>query len=200
MKIFLLIIAITAGYFLGSVSMAVLLTKFKYSGDVRQQGSGNAGATNVARVFGMEAGLLTLAGDMVKTFAAAGLGYLLAGAEGMVAGLCGAITGHCFPLYFGFKGGKGISVCLAIALCIDWRMTIASLTLFIVIVLITRYVSLGSILAVASVPLIYFVFIGFKMPQAVIVIAAPILVWYMHRGNIVRLLNGTEKKFVPKKK
>jgi len=200
MSIFLIIIAAICGYFLGSISIAVLLTKIKYTGDVREQGSGNAGATNVARVFGMGAGFLTLGGDMVKTLAAAGLGYLLAGTTGMVAGLFGAIIGHCFPLYFGFKGGKGISVCLAIALCLDWRMTIISLSVFIIVVLITRYVSLGSILAVASVPGAYFCLNGFEMPQALLVIAVPILVWYMHRGNIKRLLNGTEKKFVPKKK
>lgn len=200
MEILLLLIAAIGGYFLGSISMAVILTKIRYSGDVRQEGSGNAGATNVARVFGMRAGLFTLVGDMIKTFAAAGFGYLLAGTNGMVAGLFGAVIGHCFPVYFGFKGGKGISVSLAIALCLDWQMTIISLSLFIIIVLITRYVSLGSLIAVASVPIVYFCFNGFKMPQALLVILVPILVWYMHRGNIKKLISGTESKFVPKKK
>lgn len=199
MEILLVALSAVCGYLLGSVSMAVLLTKLKYSKDVRSEGSGNAGATNVARVYGMSAGLLTLGGDVLKTLFGIFIGWLLAGEYGLTAAAFGAVLGHCFPVYFGFKGGKGISVTLAVAMCLDWRMALISLAIFIIVVLLTRYVSLGSIVAVISVPVVFVLLNGAAMPKLAVAIFLPVIVWYMHRANIKRLLNGTESKFVPKK-
>ena len=200
MQIVLAILSAVIGYLLGSVSMGVILTKVKYRRDVRSQGSGNAGATNVARTFGMKAGIFTLFGDVLKTVFAAIIGHLIYGEVGLTAGLCGAIMGHCFPVYFGFKGGKGISVCLAIALCVDWRIALVSFPLFIVIVMISKIVSLGSIIAVAALPVTYLAINGFKMPQAAFMIFLPCLVSFMHRENIKRLVHGTEPRFFGNKK
>ena len=200
MQIVLAVLSVVVGYLLGSVSMGVILTKVKYRRDVRSQGSGNAGATNVARTFGMKAGIFTLFGDVVKTVFAALIGYLLCGDVGLTAGLFGAIIGHCFPIYFGFKGGKGISVCLAIALCVDARIALISFPLFIIIVLISKIVSLGSIIAVISLPIGYIAINGLRMPQAAFMIFLPFLVSFMHRENIKRLIAGTEPKFFGNKK
>ena len=112
----LALIALVGGYLLGSVSAAVMLTRHLRLGDVRKQGSGNAGATNVARVYGIWVGLLTLLGDGIKTALAMWLGRLLAGEPGVIIAAFGCLMGHCFPLYFGFKGGKAVSVSGAIGL------------------------------------------------------------------------------------
>lgn len=187
------------GYLLGSVSFSVILTKQKYKVDVRNEGSGNAGATNVARVFGMKAGLLTLLFDILKMVIPMALGFVLSGAWGVtVAGAFG-IIGHCFPLYFGFRGGKGVSVAATIAMFIDWRVTVLSLLVFIISVAITRIVSISSCLAALSVFALTLVFRSGEAAPIVLATFTAALVIFMHRSNLVRLVRGEEKKFSPKK-
>ena len=110
------ILSVLAGYFLGALSCSIILSKAKYLMDIRRDGSGNAGATNMARVHGMGAGLLTLGGDMLKTALAGGIGWLLAGRPGLIAACAACLIGHCWPVYYRFKGGKGVSVAVMIAL------------------------------------------------------------------------------------
>ena len=197
MKTLLFIISIVVGYFLGSISFSVILTKFKFKKDVRQEGSGNAGATNVTRVFGMKAGLFTLFGDILKTFASMALGLVLLGEWGMMAAGIAAILGHCFPAYFSFKGGKAVSVTGAVAIFVDLRVAAIGLTIFLLIALITRYVSLSSIIAGSSLVVLAFVF-SLSLPKTIILIFAALMIIIMHRANISRLIKGTEPKFKPK--
>jgi glycerol-3-phosphate acyltransferase PlsY len=187
------------GYLLGSISFSVILTKQKYKVDVRNEGSGNAGATNVARVFGMKAGLFTLLFDILKMVIPMAVGLALSGDWGVtVAGACG-IIGHCFPLYFGFKGGKGVSVAATIAMFIDWRVTVISLLVFIIFVAITRIVSISSCLAALSVLTTTIIFCYGEWAPITLALFTAVLVIFMHRSNLQRLVRGEEKKFSPKK-
>ncbi len=189
------------GYFLGSVSFSVILTKFKYKKDVREEGSGNAGATNVARSFGMSAGLFTLLCDVLKTVLPMLLGYYLLGDLGAAIGGLATVFGHCFPIYFGFKGGKGVSVAAAVALLSDWRLFLIAISVFLIVVLISKYVSLGSITAVSVYAILAFVpYFGMSIEKIVLGVATPLIVIFMHRANIKRLIKGEETKFRAKSK
>ncbi len=185
-----------AGYLLGSVSVAVLLTR-RLGKDVREQGSGNAGATNVARVYGMKTGLLTLLGDMAKTALSALLGWLLAGPDGLAVACTACLLGHCFPLYFKFRGGKGVSVGACIALFLDWRMFLALAALFFLVFLLSRRVSLCSVCAALSYPGLYYLFDPALSLRFWLCCGIGLLVIFLHRGNILRLLKGEEAVFRP---
>lgn len=184
-----------AGYLLGSLSAAILLTRRKFGADVRGQGSGNAGATNVARVYGLRAGLLTLLGDAVKTAVSMLLGWLLAGQAGMCAAAFGCLLGHCFPLYFGFKGGKAVSVGGAIGLCLDWRVFLLIIAVFLLVAFLTKRVSAGSMSAAVAFPLAQLVLGGFAWYALALGCFIAALVVFMHRENLKRLLRGTEPAF-----
>lgn len=181
-------------YLLGSINIAVLITKFIMKDDVRKKGSGNAGATNVARVFGMKLGVVTLLGDVAKTLIAALIGKFLFGDIGVVFACIGCLIGHCWPVFFDFKGGKGIAVGAAIIAVTDWRVLIISLSIFVILVAITRMVSVGSIFAALSFPIVLLFFkpVWYKLALAVL---AAMVVILLHRPNIKRILNGTESKF-----
>ena len=199
MEYFYYFLEALVGYLLGSISFSVILTKIRYKKDVRDEGSGNAGATNVARVFGMKAGLFTLLFDILKMVIPMTMGYFLNGAWGVtVAGMAG-IIGHCFPIYFGFRGGKGVSVAATIAMFIDWRVTVLSLLVFIISVAISRIVSISSCLAALSVATLTIVFCYGEAAPITLAVFTAVLVIFMHRANLVRLVKGEEKKFSPKK-
>lgn len=186
------------GYLLGSVSFSVILSKKAYNKDVRSEGSGNAGATNVARVFGMRAGVLTLFCDILKMVIPMAIGLLLSGNVGVcVAGIAG-LLGHCFPLFFGFRGGKGVSVAVAIAAFADWRAVVVGIAVFALAFLATRIVSVSSSLAAISLPVAALIF-GFDTPTTVLLTVTCLVILFMHRSNFVRLVRGEEKKFSPKK-
>lgn len=198
MSVFLYIIIAVTGYFLGSMSISIFLSKTLLGGDVRRHGSGNAGATNMARVFGMSAGLLTLAGDMLKTAASCLLGYLLCGDIGMAVGGCACLFGHCFPVLHGFRGGKGVSSGAMIALVIDWRVFLCVLGAFFVAALLSKKVSLGSICGALTIFIASLAF-HVSVPRLVLAGAAMLLVVVRHRENILRLVRGTEPDFKPGK-
>ena len=186
------------GYLCGSVSVAVLMTRKKYGRDVRTAGSGNAGATNVARVFGMSAGLMTLGGDMLKTAVSGLAGYLLCGYHGLAVACLGCLLGHCWPLYFHFKGGKGVSVSACIALLLDWRFFLVLLLWFFLMFAISKRVSFCSLMCAVVFPWAFYLFHGaFDLPFWICCIIA-VIVFYLHRANIGRLLRGEEAKFKPK--
>lgn len=194
------LIEVVMGYLMGSISPSVLLTKIAYKKDVRSEGSGNAGATNVARVFGLKAGFLTLGCDVLKIVIPMLVGMWLQGDLGVcVAGIAG-ILGHCFPLYFNFKGGKGVSVAVTIAIFLGWQQLVIGLSLFILIMFICRIVSIGSMIAATSL----FVTTLFVAPDNVYKLilsgVTALLIVFMHRENIARLIKGEEKKFTPKSK
>lgn len=190
-----IIAVLIVGYFLGSISVAVIVSKFIFKSDVRESGSKNAGTTNMARVYGMGAGAMTLVGDVAKTIISIAFGKLLLGEMGFGLGAAACIAGHCWPVYFNFKGGKGVAVSAGIAIMLGWEYAVSLIGLFFVIAVLTKYVSLGSLISVAmSIPaLIIFNDYGFWIYAMALFLT--VCVWYMHRGNIKRLLTGTESKF-----
>ena len=191
---FLKIIASASiGYLLGSVVWAILISLLVFKEDIRSKGSGNSGATNAARVYGFWFGWLTFWGDFSKGVAACALGGLIGGAPGLAAAGLACMLGHRFPLYFRFRGGKCVSVGLALALMIDYRIALAAIGVFLVMFLITRIVSLGSIAGAATVGAAS-VMIAPELVLKISGVIAAIAVIALHHSNIKRLLRGEEKK------
>jgi glycerol-3-phosphate acyltransferase PlsY len=195
-----------AAYILGSIPFGLLLTKLFGNADVRKEGSGNIGATNVARVAGPLAGILTLLFDAAKGAAAVLLAIRLSNGSAtwtMIAGLA-ALVGHCFPIWLNFKGGKGVATAAGLFLVLCPLAFLGSLLLFILVVVFWRYVSLGSISAAAAMPLlIYFLWAPRHAPPPVITfgaLAVAMLIVYKHDANIQRLVDGAEPKFSFNKK
>ena len=193
-------VIVIAGYLLGSINPGIVYIWHKYHVDVRTEGSGNAGATNVARTHGLSAGLLTLGGDMAKTAIAGLIGWKLAGSAGLAVACAAALTGHCFPLYYHFKGGKGVSASACIALLFDWRFFLLLLALFVIVFLLGRRVSLCSVSAAAAFPWLYLLLHPGFSPALLVCLYVMVLVIVMHRANIGRLLRGEEKPFTLGKK
>ncbi len=192
---------VVLGYFLGSIPFGYLLVRAKGGGDIRFIGSGNIGATNVARTSGWSVGVATLLLDAAKGFLAVWLSGHFSGGSiriMMFAGLA-AILGHVFPVWLQFKGGKGVATALGVFLAICWIATAAAVFLFLLVAMFHRYVSLASISAAASLPLLVYLLYapGHAPPTAVSIctLLAAILVIAKHRDNIERLLAGTEPRF-----
>lgn len=192
---------VVLGYFLGSIPFGYLLVRATGGGDIRFIGSGNIGATNVARTSGWSVGIATLLLDAAKGFLAVWLAGHFSGGSiriMMFAGLA-SILGHVFPAWLGFKGGKGVATALGVFLAICWLATVAAVLLFILVALFYRYVSLGSVSAAAALPLLVYLLYapGHAPPTAVSVstLLAASVVIVKHRGNIERLLAGTEPRF-----
>ena len=181
------------GYLLGSVSISIILSRMLGS-DVRKKGSGNAGATNMARTFGLLAGFATLAGDFLKAVIAMYIGYRLCGDWGLMAGGVSCTTGHCFPIFYDFRGGKGISVGAAIGLAIDWRVLIGIVIVFLIAAFLSHKASLGSVCAAVAVVILALVF-AVPLPRLLLAIYAAALAVFQHRSNIKRLSEGTEPDF-----
>lgn len=192
------IIAVCA-YLLGSLSFAIIVSKVTLGKDIRDYGSGNAGLTNAYRTMGAGKTLFVLLGDIAKGAAAVSIGMILAGPVGkLVAGIF-VILGHMFPVYFGFRGGKGVLVGAVMLALFDWRIFLIAFVLFFAAVAITRWISLGSILGAISFPITITIFyrdpvltaMAFGMAAAVV---------FMHRSNIMRMLRGQENRFSFKSK
>ena len=187
-----------AGYLLGSCNGAIVVSHTCMHDDIRKKGSGNAGLTNFLRNFGGWATLLVVLMDMGKVVLACLLGrWLLPGNPQLGMMIAGAMTelGHIFPVFYGFRGGKGILSGGTIVLMLDWRVALVAWGLFVVLWLSTKYVSLGSIAATASMPVTTFFVFSHNVLYTVLSAAIAALVIWCHRGNIQRLLSGTEKKF-----
>ena len=189
-----------AGYLLGSVMSAIIISSLVYREDVRKYGSGNSGATNAARVYGFVIGLSTYLGDFLKGVLACLIGKLLGGWTGASAEIClavggfFAIIGHSFPVFYRFHGGKGVATGSAFALMLDWRIFVIALAAFILVVIITKIVSAASISSCIAVLIGSLIFA--EAPAAKILGAvAAILVIAMHWQNILRLIRGEEKRF-----
>ena len=195
-----LILILLVAYLLGSINFAMFISKKKYKDDIREHGSGNAGMTNMMRTYGKKAAGLTLAGDAVKTLIAVLIGYFIMGNDGAyVAGL-GAIIGHTWPLYYNFKGGKGVVTTITTILCTSPHVGLILLGIFVAIVAMTKFISLGSIMGALLYPLILNAFSDyFTLPQLIVCFSVVFLVVFNHRSNIKRLMEGTENKFSFKK-
>lgn len=192
------ILCAAAAYLLGSISTGVLLSRRLFHDDVRKHGSGGTGATNMLRTYRLKAALLTFAGDAAKAALAVGLGLLLAGREGGCIAAVFAVVGHMFPLYFGFRGGKGIA-CTVGAVAVLYPILLLPLAvLWAVSVLLSRCISLGSIIAGAALtPAVALWCHGQGIAPAIPVGCAAVmtlLILWAHRENMVRLARGEENK------
>ncbi|MBR5110069.1 MAG: glycerol-3-phosphate 1-O-acyltransferase PlsY [Clostridia bacterium] len=193
----LLLIAVI-GYLLGSISTGILYSR-ALGQDIRTQGSKNAGATNMARVHGISKGLITLLGDSLKGVLATLIGLWIAGQYGaMIGGACAAI-GHMWPVFFKFKGGKGVATLLGVGLVIDPTVLLIALAVAILAIVLTKYVSLGSMAGVISFTAGIIIARGF-WPLGAWAAALSALCCWRHKTNIQRLLKGTENKFSINKK
>ena len=201
-----LILVLVASYLLGSIPFGILVAKLFGGADVRRSGSGNIGATNVARVVGPLAGIVTLLLDAAKGSAAVWLAARWMGGEALAMVLAGlfAMLGHCFPIWLGFRGGKGVATAAGVFLALCPVATLAAFILFLLVVGFWRYVSLASIAAAAALPLLIYLLWApnFAPPPSVTLTSLGIaaLVIYQHRGNISRLARGEEPKFSLSKK
>lgn len=199
--VFTVALTLLVSYLLGCFNGSVMTSHFIIRDDVRQHGSGNAGLTNFYRTYGARYALCVIICDMGKTVLACLIGgYLMHWVVGdwtlglLIAGI-GCELGHMFPVFFGLRGGKGILSGGVLVLLLDWRVALIAWDLFVSLWLLTRYVSLGSVAATASMPVSVFFLLGHNWLYTVLSAAIAALVIWCHRGNIQRLLSGTEKKF-----
>jgi acyl phosphate:glycerol-3-phosphate acyltransferase len=209
MNIPLLLFTLILSYLLGSVPVAVWTGKIFHGVDVREHGSGNAGATNVIRVLGWKTGVPVLLIDVLKGWLAAMLPVFFSLVENgtavivnyqIIAGVA-AILGHIFPLFAGFRGGKGVATITGVLLAINPLLTLSCFGVFLCVLLVSGYVSLSSISAAVVFPL--FLFLFFDTPSVffkVFSVVASLVIIFMHRKNISRLLKGEESKFIRKGK
>lgn len=204
------ILTAIAAYLIGSISSSIIISKIK-GDDIRSHGSGNAGATNMLRTYGKGFGILTLVLDALKGIIAVGLAKLTAGIIGledasliMCISALGVVLGHNYPIFFKFKGGKGISTSAACIFMLDWRIGLIVLIGAVAVMAIMRYVSLGSVVGAVLFPTSVFVFTFFidKTYNLMLMFTSlfmGLLAIYRHKANIIRLINGTEAKLGQKK-
>ena len=196
------LISIALAYLLGSIPFGYLLVKIFRKQDIRATGSGNIGATNVARSGAKGLAIATLLLDLGKAYAAVRLAQHIAPGnyDIAVAAAVAAILGHVFPVWLGFRGGKGVASALGVFLALTPASALATLGIFVILLALTRYVSLASIVAAAAFPIFGFHFVPVRTP---VVIAGflfiPLLIIIKHHQNIRRLLSGTENRFGSRK-
>ena len=192
---------LAAAYLLGSIPFGLILAKLFAGSDIRKSGSGNIGATNVACVVGPAAGILTLLLDVAKGAAAVWLAGRFSEQNSTALMLAGvfALLGHCFPVWLGFNGGKGVAAALGVFLMLSPMAAVSALLVFILVSLAWRYVSLGSVSAAAAMPLLmYFLWAPGHAPPLVVdfgTLFASALIIFKHDANLQRLVDGTEPKF-----
>ncbi len=217
LKAFEILLCIVGGYLLGSINSAIIISKRRYGRDIRSFGSGNAGTTNMLRVFGKQAALLTLLGDIAKSALAVLWGaWVFGGYAGTVTGdgsegayLAGlfCVFGHISPIYYRFKGGKGVLAAATMILLLDPLVFAFVLAVFALVVLVSRYVSMGSVAAAFLYPAITYAvhaYFHHGLPPAIFklgfTVVVALIIIYMHRSNLQRVFNGTESKLTFKKK
>ncbi|TCT16990.1 glycerol-3-phosphate acyltransferase PlsY [Natranaerovirga pectinivora] len=194
------LISISLGYIFGCFQTSFLIGRLYKKVDIRQFGSGNAGTTNAIRVLGWKAGVLTFLGDSLKAILAIFLIRLFYNDQvfALYTGL-GVVIGHNFPFYLKFKGGKGIAATSGVLLAFDYRIALVACLTFIVIVALTRYVSLGSLFIATWTPIAIYLFYPDRLEMLILGLIFMSLAYYKHMGNIKRLLKGEENKLGQKK-
>jgi acyl phosphate:glycerol-3-phosphate acyltransferase len=195
------LLLVLAGYVVGSIPFGMILARILGSKDVREHGSGNIGAANVSRVVGPVAGIVTLLLDAAKGGVAVWLAarFTENNASAMILAGLGALLGHCFSVWLGFKGGKGVATALGVFTALCPLAAVSAFILFLLVVAFWRYVSLGSLSAAAAMPLlIYFLWAPGHAPPLVVTLGtlfAAALIFYKHDANLQRLVDGTEPKY-----
>ncbi|MFH0999402.1 MAG: glycerol-3-phosphate 1-O-acyltransferase PlsY, partial [Bacteroidota bacterium] len=199
----LFFIGILMAYLLGAIPTSVWISKLFYKIDIREHGSGNAGGTNTVRILGWKAGIPVIIFDVFKGwFAAFFLAHLFDSPSfinedflEIIYGLA-AVIGHVYPVYVGFKGGKGVGTLAGVGLVLFPLALLASLVVFLIVAIPTRYISLSSIIAAISFPIfLIFVFNETSLPVLILGIFSSLFIIFTHRKNIKRLLKGEENKF-----
>jgi acyl phosphate:glycerol-3-phosphate acyltransferase len=185
--------ALIFGYLCGSIPFGVLLTRFAGAPDLRSVGSGNIGATNVLRTGRKSLAAATLAGDMLKGTLAVALISFVFGRDAALYAALGAFLGHLFPIWLGFKGGKGVATYVGLLLgLVLWLALAAFCLLWIAIAAATRYSSLAALVASAATPVV--LWWNGNVPEAKLFLLLSAILWLMHRANIARLISGTESQ------
>ena len=207
MELTLDLLLIPIAYLIGSISFAVVVSKCMRLPDPHSYGSGNPGATNVLRTGNKLAAILTLIGDALKGYLAVMLARVLLGDESLTSTLnswllCGVVIavflGHLFPIFHGFKGGKGVATACGILFGINWILGLATLSTWIIVAMFMRYSSLAALAAAIFGP-IYFVFLFGFQPMGIALLMVCLLLIWRHRSNIQNLMNGTESRIGSKK-
>ena len=183
--------ALAIGYLAGSIPFGLLLTKAAGLGDVRKIGSGNIGTTNVLRTGRKDLAAATLVLDALKGTIVVLLAWQLGPNTAILAAL-GAFAGHCYPVWLGFKGGKGVATYIGVLIGLDWRVALAFCAAWLVVALVTRYSSLSALIASLVAPATLW-WVG-ERQIAELAILLTILLWWKHRENLKRLLAGTESR------
>lgn len=197
MRVLCLIAIAIEAYFLGGINGSIITSKYIFRQDVRDFGSGNAGITNFYRTYGRMGAVLVIAVDILKSVAALLAGGWIMGTQGypligkLFAGFC-LILGHMYPAYYQFRGGKGVLCAGVLVLILDWRVGVICWIVFIAIVFLTRYVSLGSMVGMLCVPVGMLAFYGWL--EFILALFCALLVIIKHRDNISRLIAGTESR------
>ncbi len=212
-----LLIAVIS-YLLGSLNFSIILSRTVAKKDIRESGSGNAGATNMLRTYGKHFAVLTMLGDILKVALAILIAFLILNApleyflkiaadketaatminyKEFAGFFC--VLGHIFPLYFKFKGGKGVAACTGMVILVDWRIALILFVIFVLTIVISKMISLGSIIIAVLYPVLIAVFYQNLLLILIAVLFAAIVI-VAHRANIKRILNGTENKLLDKKK
>lgn len=203
-------IVAVVSYLVGSLNYSIIVSNVFIRTDIRTKGSGNAGSTNMMRNYGWKAGVITLLTDFLKTIAVTNGAWSVfilynpeyARAAVAVAGFCCAL-GHCFPAFFGFKGGKGVAVGAMTILMVDWRCFLVTLAAFLIFTSISRYVSLGSVMGALSFAVTLWFLVDFSRISDIITyvfaLILVVMVVFLHRKNIARIFKGTESKISFKK-
>ena len=196
------ILCAVIAYLLGSINFAIIISGKTYKQDIRDYGSKNAGMTNMMRVYGKRAAAFTLLGDALKAIVAGLIGYAFLGQLGAYIAGCGCVIGHMFPVFFKFRGGKGVvTAAMSIMMCNPYVFLILVI-LFVLIVAMTKYISLGSVMCVLIYPFILNgmdTWLSGGCPYVLFALLISVLVIFKHRENIKRLREGTESKFSFKK-
>jgi glycerol-3-phosphate acyltransferase PlsY len=184
--------AFMLSYLLGSIPCGLIVTRLAGTKDIRSIGSGNIGATNVLRTGSKRLAALTLLGDMLKGTIAVLLAAWWGGRDLAIVGGLGAVIGHIFPLWLGFRGGKGVATYIGVLIAFSWPIAIAFGVIWGLLAYLTRFSSLSGLIATAATPLLLWA--SGERLTALLFVALTALVWLMHRANIARLFAGTEPK------
>jgi glycerol-3-phosphate acyltransferase PlsY len=193
------ILLIVLAYLMGSIPTGVLVANYYSGKDITREGSGNIGATNVGRVIGKKAGILTLAGDIIKGVLPVGLALFIVGNPPIVAlTALLAFLGHIYPIFNNFKGGKGVATALGIFLIISPLSALSAVVIFALLLYLYRYVSLGSIVAAGAMPALMGIYSAPRSYIAMSLLVGGFII-YRHKDNILRLLDGSENRLGQKK-
>ncbi len=197
------VLLVVGAYFLGSINFAIYISRSAYNKDIRSFGSGNAGSTNVMRTFGTKAALIVLFGDIMKAFVSVTVTMVVCGIEvAYIAGLA-AMVGHCYPIYYQFKGGKGFATAAGMVLAADPLAFLVCALVFVAVVATTKFISAGSIMSAMFLPLVLNMLYrssgGLPGTMAIASVLLALFVIFRHKENIIRIANREEKKFSFKK-